>query len=199
MSQALCLPHKNRGETINATKLIGTTPMCQDCADGKPIPTKSRFTEPSIHVRDEGLGEVPHKSLEHFGFAWKECAKACGRKVRPNNKTGICYYCQPKREKAMPQGKKVDATGMQNDRSDGMSVADIASKYGCSTFTVYNKTKAGNAKRAIVTTSTSGRANGIVRKSNGTHHSLLSELRAKRDALDRAITNVEEAIKILDE
>lgn len=53
-----------------------------------------------------------------------------------------------KKEKTMAGSRaKIDWTAAQKDRSDGMSVEDVAAKYGISQASVYTKTKRAGSKR----------------------------------------------------
>src|SRR5580704_16248888 len=100
MPDALCLPHKNRGAQVPAAKIVDGTPMCADCFAGKEIlAAPSRFSEASIHSRDEDPKIKPAgKSL-----GWRANA---GPKTSP---------VKPEEKKNMPKERKdLDWITIQN-------------------------------------------------------------------------------------
>lgn len=149
MPDAMCLPHKNRNAQVRAVKLVHGVPMCADCFAGKPVETvASRFDSPSIHARD---GQPADAAPSDHGYpqrskTWRDCAGGCGAKVNPNNKTGVCLDCR-KKETPMPNAvSENDRVAMQNARSDGQRIADIAKKFNVSEITVYKYTKGAKKK-----------------------------------------------------
>jgi hypothetical protein len=99
----------------------------------------------------------------------------------------------PAGEKAMPAKKNVDWDAVQEDRDDGMIVADVARKHGVSDATVFAHTKR-NGKRAgkpraarkiiVDIAAFAGPADGRFAEA-------LEFLRAKRASIDVAIALLE--------
>lgn len=162
MAPSFCLPHKNRGAFVSAVRLVGTTPMCQDCFEGKPCEVvASRFTTPSIHARDDQQVVGPAKEVKG------------GWRAKP--------------EGFVSKHEGIDAVAMQNDRSDGMSVPDLCKKYSCPKWVVYQKTK-GNGTRPVAKKTVATR-NG--KSGYGGHEDVLIALRSQRDKISAAISALE--------
>jgi hypothetical protein len=101
----------------------------------------------------------------------------------------------------MPVKKNIDWTAVQNDRSDGMSVAEICKKYGVSNPTVYTRTKgpAGKAPARLSKGPRPFKARAAAAKPNG-HQAdidlpaIIRSLEARRDKINRTIAALQEVI-----
>lgn len=180
MADALCVPHKNRGTVVLAARVVNGMAMCADCFDGKAIETQSRFAAPSIHTRGDDTDIKP----ETPGPGWRGEQKPVEAK----------------------QVKEINYSAMQNDRTGGMKVAEIAKKYGCSDANVYLKTKPpakrDGARNVAVAKPAPVRAAKPAAKANGNGHELqaaLDHLQRRRDDLDAEKDNLDSLIAKLQE
>lgn len=102
----------------------------------------------------------------------------------------------PKTEEVMPKRRTdVDWLAVQNDRSDGMSVADICKKYRVPNSQVYMKTKGAVGggrkvprpfKARVAATSTNGHS------SDFDVAAAIAGLKARREKIDRLVAMLEE-------
>jgi hypothetical protein len=129
MPDAFCLAHKNRGVEVPATKIIAGSPMCADCFEGKAIESRpSRFAEASIHTR----GQDPEIKAGGKSYGWGNT----GPKTLP---------VKPEEKRRMPKMRTdLDWTAIQNERSEGASVAQLCKKYKVANSMIYTKTKASS-------------------------------------------------------
>ena len=90
------------------------------------------------------------------------------------------------------QGQKLDQEALQADRNAGISVAEIAKKHDCSSGSVYMLTKKPKRESRATPPSTpkAGRKRGSF--DGAGMNGVLKQLRAKRQAIDRAIAALEE-------
>jgi hypothetical protein len=162
MSDALCLPHKNRGFTALAHRLVNGTPMCADCFAGKEI------------------APAP-KADEDFPLPAKVQQKADEVRER----------------KTMSKWSHVDLLALQNDRSDGKPVKEIAAKHKVPEWFVHQKTKApeNGARRATAVARV--KSAGPREKKQIAVHALaeiaaaIDVLRVKRAEIDEVIEKLE--------
>lgn len=128
MADALCLPHKNRNIEVPASRIVAGTPMCAECFAGKEIASvPSRFADASIHTRDDDPEIRPAE-------------KSNGGRRLPGAKT---LPVNPEEKKKMPKVRTdLDWLAIQNERSDGVSVADLSKKYRVANSMIYTRTKA---------------------------------------------------------
>lgn len=177
MADALCVPHKNRNSEVLASRIVNGVAMCSDCYEGKPIENiASRFTTPSIHVRGDDPDVKP--SAPAMSSPWRTNPEA---KTAPVN---------PKEKKKMPRERTdLDWNKIQNERSDGASVAELSRKYKVANSMIYTRTKAPAGGSRVPRTShkiTPAHSNG-----DGSYTQIVALLRAKRDALTEVIDKLE--------
>lgn len=181
MADALCVPHKNRNSEVLASRIVNGVAMCSDCYEGKPIQNiASRFSTPSIHVR----GDDPQLAAPAAGKTqspWRTNPEA---KTPPVN---------PEEKKKMPRERTdLDWNKIQNERSDGASVAELSRKYKVANSMIYTRTKApasgrtARAPRELQRKITPAHSNG-----DGSYAQIVALLRAKRDALTEVIDKLE--------
>src|SRR5271156_4262290 len=125
MSEAVCRPCESRGHKRAATRLVpgargGNVPKCDACwlAKIEPLAPIGR-DHPEAHqpaAPEPGPGAAPQ--LPRF---YKTLSVET--------------------EEALPVKSSIDWTKVQNERSDGASVAELAKKYGCHPASIYNNTK----------------------------------------------------------
>jgi hypothetical protein len=103
-----------------------------------------------------------------------------------------------KTEEVMPkQRTDVDWLAVQNDRSDGMSVADICKKYRVANSQVYTKTKGAVGGGRKVARPFKARAAAASRNGGGQDFDVeaaIASLKAKREKIDRSIAALEELL-----
>lgn len=195
MTDASCLPHKNRGfDDVAATRIVSGVPMCRDCTEGKPVENESRFSNPSIHVRGDEQ-EVKTQPPGTIGSSWR----GSGKKTPP-----VFAEAHVKDKKA------IDFIAMQNDRSDGMKVSVIAKKYGCTESNVYIRTRGSKnghkpspavVERAKKLTKPTYHARAAKVADPGTDHyaASIEHLRERREILNGEVAKLNVAIEAMEE
>lgn len=109
----------------------------------------------------------------------------------------------PRKEKAVPVKKDIDWLVVQNERSDGAKVVDLAKKYGVHPASIYNNTKgAPGEKRGVHMAADKIRRPFKARPAaspNGRHQEFdvaaaIAGLKSKREKIDRSIAALEELL-----
>lgn len=169
MIGALCEPCHAAGRLIKATHM-SNPPTCDD----HYVPPPKEGSSATVLAR---LAELR--------------AENKGKLRAPPTTTEIAFVPVDEKEQAVTKRTKVDWIAAQNDRSDGMSVPEIAKKYEVSQASVYMRTKAagsrkagpGQGKRSPAAIAKPSHSNAI--------QNAIEELRIQRDKLDEAIRALE--------
>jgi hypothetical protein len=154
--------------------------------EGKAIESRpSRFAEASIHTR----GQDPEIKAGGKSYGWGNT----GPKTLP---------VKPEEKRRMPKMRTdLDWTAIQNERSEGASVAQLCKKYKVANSMIYTKTKAssngtrvagGGAKKTIpARTSRIGGSVTPPKTALGRFAPALDCLRSERDELNELIQKLE--------
>jgi len=190
MPDAYCEPCKARGAFIAATRIVAgpggaKTPKCDVCFRGA--------LEPVAPIPRDAPAERIFRELTPIGRDHPETHHG------PKMKT--------EEAKPMPAKKEIDWTKVQNERSDGATVAELAKKYGCSTPTICAHTKgAPGGRRAsrkapaempagrprLVRDAARGRAKDAPSGLGGQFGPAIGLLKARRDELNDLISRLED-------
>lgn len=175
------------------------SPQSRPC---RPCATRG-IAKPATRVMNGGMG----KCEECFRGQVDPLPRA------PDAPPLVMHAAEPTKEKAMPkQRTDVDWLAVQNDRSDGMSVAEICKKYRVPNSQVYTKTKGAVGGGRKVTPAEEKRGSHVAAQkirrpfkgraaaasANGHQEfdvaAAIAGLKARREKIDRSIAALEELL-----
>lgn len=168
---AYCAPCKSRGITSIAHRIVARVPKCEAC-----YREEREVLKPIGRDHPETQGKVLTNDMISERIAENDGVK----------------------EVAIVERKQVDWTKVQNERSDGASVKDLAKKYGVSEANVYLRTRgpAGGKQRRPAPRPASGYSkprakNAPAPPTSGRFADVIAGLIAERDKLNEAIATLE--------
>lgn len=165
--EAYCAPCKSRGTTTVAHRLVNRVPKCDAC-----YRNDVEVLKPIGKDHPETQGKVLTDDM-------------ISERIAEN--VGV-------REVAIVERKQVDWAKVQNERSDGVSVKELALKYGVSDVSIYTKTRPPKGKERSAPAKKGGRP----RKpqpdvpASGRFSEVIAALAVERDKLNEAIATLEQ-------